>query len=113
MNNELQLPTSQTINLIAYRLYETERTIDINLQKYAEDILKEEIIKAKSGLNTRFFDRSYLQGNENDFSQSVVEYDHCKSMLSVYEHSVFHELYCGLFLQYRVYTGLCVRTWRG
>ncbi len=35
-------------------------TIDINLQKYAEDILKEEIIKAKNGLNTRFFDRSYL-----------------------------------------------------
>lgn len=31
MNNELQLPTSQTINLIAYRLYETERTIDTNL----------------------------------------------------------------------------------
>lgn len=31
MNNELQLPTRNTLELIAYRLYETERTIDINL----------------------------------------------------------------------------------
>lgn len=31
MNNELCLPTSQTIQLFAYRLYETERTIDTNL----------------------------------------------------------------------------------
>lgn len=31
MNNELMLPTADTINLIAYRLYETERTIDTNL----------------------------------------------------------------------------------
>ena len=31
MNNELQLPTSDTLQLMAYRLYETERTIDTNL----------------------------------------------------------------------------------
>ena len=31
MNNLLELPTSTTINLFAYRLYETERTIDTNL----------------------------------------------------------------------------------
>ena len=31
MNNELEIPTSNTINLFAYRLYETERTIDTNL----------------------------------------------------------------------------------
>lgn len=31
MNNLLELPTSNTINLFAYRLYETERTIDTNL----------------------------------------------------------------------------------
>ena len=30
MNNIMELPTSQTINLFAYRLYDTERTIDIN-----------------------------------------------------------------------------------
>ena len=31
MNNKLQLPTSKTIELFSYRLYETERTIDTNL----------------------------------------------------------------------------------
>ena len=31
MNNELQLPTARTLQLMAYRLYETERTIDTNL----------------------------------------------------------------------------------
>lgn len=31
MNNELQMPTVDTIQLFAYRLYETERTIDTNL----------------------------------------------------------------------------------
>lgn len=31
MNNELEMPTADTIQLFAYRLYETERTIDINL----------------------------------------------------------------------------------
>ena len=31
MNNEMQLPTRITLELIAYRLYETERTIDVNL----------------------------------------------------------------------------------
>lgn len=31
MNNEMQLPTRNTLELLAYRLYETERTIDINL----------------------------------------------------------------------------------
>ena len=31
MNNELQIPTARTISQFAYRLYETERTIDVNL----------------------------------------------------------------------------------
>ena len=31
MNNELELPTANTLSLFAYRLYETERTIDVNL----------------------------------------------------------------------------------
>lgn len=31
MNNELEMPTADTIQLFAYRLYETERTIDTNL----------------------------------------------------------------------------------
>lgn len=31
MNNNLEIPTSQSLELFAYRLYETERTIDTNL----------------------------------------------------------------------------------
>ncbi len=35
-------------------------TIDINLQKLVEDVLEAEIKNAKSGVNTRYFDRSYI-----------------------------------------------------
>ena len=31
MNNNLEIPTSQSLQIFAYRLYETERTIDTNL----------------------------------------------------------------------------------
>ena len=41
MNNELQLPTKETIDLMSYRLYETERTIDINLIAQKTPILIE------------------------------------------------------------------------
>lgn len=41
MNNELQLPTSNTLRLMAYRLYETERTIDVNLMAQKTPILIE------------------------------------------------------------------------
>ena len=39
MNNVLQKPTAETINLIAYRLYETERTIDVNLMAQKTPVL--------------------------------------------------------------------------
>lgn len=41
MNNELEIPTSNTINLFAYRLYETERTIDTNLNAQKTPVLIE------------------------------------------------------------------------
>ena len=41
MNNELQKPTREFMELFAYRLYETERTIDINLQAQKTPILIE------------------------------------------------------------------------
>ena len=41
MNNELQKPTSDTIRLFASRLYETERTIDVNIQAQKTPILIE------------------------------------------------------------------------
>ena len=39
MNNNLQKPTVDTIRLIAYRLYETERTIDVNLMAQKTPVL--------------------------------------------------------------------------
>jgi len=41
MNNDLCLPTSQTIELMSYRLFETERTIDVNLIAQKTPILIE------------------------------------------------------------------------
>ena len=41
MNNELMMPTSKTIELFAYRLYETERTIDVNLKAQKTPVLLE------------------------------------------------------------------------
>lgn len=35
-------------------------TIDIKLQEYAENVLSEELSKSKVGINTKYFDRSYL-----------------------------------------------------
>lgn len=41
MNNELMRPTRNTIELFAYRLYETERTIDVNLKAQKTPVLLE------------------------------------------------------------------------
>ena len=41
MNNELEKPTMQSLELFAMRLYETERTIDVNLQAQKTPILIE------------------------------------------------------------------------
>ena len=44
-------------------------TIDINLQKLVDETLSEEILKAKSAFNTKYFDRSYVTiSNPNDGS---------------------------------------------
>ena len=41
MNNELMKPTRATIELFSYRLYETERTIDVNLKAQKTPVLIE------------------------------------------------------------------------
>ena len=41
MNNELQKPTMASLELFAYRLYETERTIDVNLKAQKTPVLLE------------------------------------------------------------------------
>lgn len=41
MNNEIQKPTIETLQIFAYRLYNTERTIDINLDAQKTPVLIE------------------------------------------------------------------------
>ena len=41
MNNKLQLPTVNTLQLMAYRLFDTERTIDVNLTAQKTPVLIE------------------------------------------------------------------------
>ena len=41
MNNELEMPTKETIDLVSYRLYDTQRTIDVNLIAHKTPILIE------------------------------------------------------------------------
>ena len=41
MNNELQIPTARTIQQFSWRLYETERTIDVNLVAQKTPVLIE------------------------------------------------------------------------
>lgn len=46
MNNELQMPTASTLDLMAYRMFETERTIDTNLIAQKTPVLIEGESKA-------------------------------------------------------------------
>lgn len=41
MNNKMRQPTSSTIDLVAYRLYDTQRTIDININSQKTPVLLE------------------------------------------------------------------------
>lgn len=58
MNNIMELPTSQTINLFAYRLYDTERTIDVNRIAQKTPIVFEGDPKSIVSLKNAFMDYS-------------------------------------------------------
>lgn len=58
MNNIMELPTSQTINLFAYRLYDTERTIDVNRIAQKTPIVFEGDPKSILSLKNAYMDYS-------------------------------------------------------
>ena len=100
MNNELQLPTSQTINLIAYRLYETERTIDINLQAQKTPILIEGDTKTILTLKNVYMQYSgntpFIFGNKQfDISNklNVLKTDapYLIDKLTIHKHELWNE----------------------
>ena len=100
MNNELQLPTSQTINLIAYRLYETERTIDTNLIAQKTPLLIEGDTKTILTLKNVYMQYSgntpFIFGNKQfDISNklNVLKTDapYLIDKLTIHKHELWNE----------------------
>lgn len=58
MNNEMQMPTSSTIELMAYRLYEAQRTIDVNISSQKTPILLEGDTKSILALKNAYMQYS-------------------------------------------------------
>lgn len=100
MNNELQIPTSQTINLIAYRLYETERTIDTNLIAQKTPVLIEGDTKTILTLKNVYMQYSgntpFIFGNKQfDISNklNVLKTDapYLIDKLTIHKHELWNE----------------------
>lgn len=100
MNNELQKPTSKFMELFAYRLYETERTIDINLQAQKTPILIEGDTKTILTLKNVYMQYSgntpFIFGNKQfDISNklNVLKTDapYIIDKLDVHKHQIFND----------------------
>lgn len=100
MNNELQKPTREFMELFAYRLYETERTIDINLQAQKTPILIEGDTKTIVTLKNVYMQYSgntpFIFGNKQfDISNklNVLKTDapYIIDKLDVHKHQIFND----------------------
>ena len=100
MNNELQLPTADTIRLFAYRLYETERTIDTNLLAQKTPILIEGDTKTILTLKNVYMQYSgnipFIFGNKQfDISNklNVLKTDapYLIDKLEIHKHEIWNE----------------------
>ncbi len=100
MNNELQKPTREFMELFAYRLYETERTIDINLQAQKTPILIEGDTKTILTLKNIYMEYSgntpFIFGNKQfDISNklNVLKTDapYIIDKLDVHKHQIFND----------------------
>ena len=100
MNNELQKPTREFMELFAYRLYETERTIDINLQAQKTPILIEGDTKTILTLKNVYMQYSgntpFIFGNKQfDISNklNVLKTDapYIIDKLDAHKHQIFND----------------------
>lgn len=100
MNNELEKPTREFIELFAYRLYETERTIDINLQAQKTPVLIEGDTKTILTLKNVYMQYSgnipFIFGNKQfDISNklNVLKTDapYIIDKLDVHKHQIFND----------------------
>lgn len=101
MNNELQLPTADTIQLFAYRLYETERTIDTNLIAQKTPVLIEGDTKTILTLKNVYMQYSgntpFIFGNKQfDISNklNVLKTDapYLIDKLELHKHEIWNEV---------------------
>lgn len=100
MNNELQKPTLASIKLFAYRLYETERTIDVNLSALKTPVLIEGDTKTILTLKNVYMQYSgntpFIFGNKQfDISNklNVLKTDapYYITDLDLHKHQIFNE----------------------
>ena len=100
MNNELELPTANTLSLFAYRLYETERTIDTNLIAQKTPILIEGDTKTILTLKNVYMQYSgntpFIFGNKQfDISNklNVLKTDapYLVDKLELHKHEIWNE----------------------
>lgn len=100
MNNELEKPTMQSLELFAMRLYETERTIDVNLQAQKTPILIEGDTKTILTLKNVYMQYSgntpFIFGNKQfDISNklNVLKTDapYLIDKLDVHKHQIFND----------------------
>ena len=105
MNNEMQLPTMKTIQLFANRLYEAERTIDVNIKAQKTPVLIEGDAKSMLTLENLYMKFSgnepFIFGNKNfnlDKALNVLKTDapFIADKLQDYKHEVWNE--CLTFL---------------
>lgn len=100
MNNELLKPTFQCLELFAYRLYETERTIDVNLNAQKTPVLIEGDSKTILTLENVYMKYSgnipFIFGNKQfDLSNklNVLKTDapFIIDKLDIHKHQIFNE----------------------
>ena len=100
MNNELQKPTREFMELFAYRLYETERTTDINLQAQKTPILIEgdtkTILTLKNvymqyGGNTPFIFGNKQFDISNKLNVLKTDAPFIVDKLDVHKHQIFND----------------------
>ena len=100
MNNNLQKPTLETLKLFAYRLYECERTMDVNLISMKTPILIEGDTKTILTLKNVYMQYSgntpFIFGNKQyDLSNklSVLKTDapYLLDKLTLYKHEIWNE----------------------
>ena len=105
MNNELQKPTLDTLNLFARRLYEVERTMDVNLQAQKTPILiegdKNTLLTLKNVYMSYSGNTPVIYGNKNfDLSNKVnvlrTDAPYLIDKLENYKHELWND--CMTFL---------------